>query len=309
MEGKMLNNPNITKTHRGIYGIIQKENQLLVIKKARGPYKGLYDLPGGSPEALETSEETLVREISEETSLKVKKYALLKEMRVIFSDFTKASGEKGTLAHTGVLFNVTDWEGDILATSDGLDSLGAQWVDMDSLTSQNATPFALVAAGKELIHVADKTDTIISTHVRGNPLSVGRYVMIAGVMVYNHKGEVLLHKIAPHKKWGGMWTYSAAGHVDAGENYKKAAQRELKEELGLSAAVGEELTSFDVYENGKKIAFHHIFKAVSDEPVSYDTNEIEEVRFFSIEELKHLSQQVPDQFFKGLLKLIKENKL
>ena len=71
----MLNNPNITKTHFGIYGILKQNGKILLIKKVRGPYKGLYDLPGGSPETGETKEETLKRELMEETSLKVKKYA------------------------------------------------------------------------------------------------------------------------------------------------------------------------------------------------------------------------------------------
>ena len=43
-----------------------------------------------------------------------------------------------------------------------------------------------------------------------------------------------MQKVAAHKKWGGLWTYSAAGHVDAGENYIVAAQRELKEEMNLT---------------------------------------------------------------------------
>ena len=37
-------------THIGFYRIINKEDRLLVVKKSRGPYNGLLDLPGGKPE-------------------------------------------------------------------------------------------------------------------------------------------------------------------------------------------------------------------------------------------------------------------
>lgn len=310
MEGKMLNNPNITKTHFGIYGILKQNGKILLIKKARGPYTGLYDLPGGSPETGETKEETLKRELMEETSLKVKKYALLKELRVIFSDFTRASGEKGTLAHTGVLFDVADWEGDILTTSDGLDSLGAQWVDIDTLNGQNATPFALIGAEKEVIHLADENDHIISTHVRGEkPLQKGRYAMISAVLVYNSKGEVLLHKIAPHKKWGGMWTYSAAGHVDAGEGYQEAVKRELFEELQIKADCFEEVASLTTVEMGQKCAYHHVFKVTTDAVPNPDKNEISEIRWFKKEELKALAGMDKMAFHPKMYELIVKDKI
>ena len=32
----------------GIYGVCLNENKVLCIKKARGPYKNRFDLPGGS---------------------------------------------------------------------------------------------------------------------------------------------------------------------------------------------------------------------------------------------------------------------
>ena len=44
--------PQVTRTHAGVYGIIRNAcNQLLVIRKRRGPYSGRFDLPGGSPKA------------------------------------------------------------------------------------------------------------------------------------------------------------------------------------------------------------------------------------------------------------------
>ena len=42
----------MAKFHRafGVYGILIKQQQLVVVKKKDGPYKYRYDLPGGSLE-------------------------------------------------------------------------------------------------------------------------------------------------------------------------------------------------------------------------------------------------------------------
>lgn len=54
--------------HFGVYGVCIERGAVLTIRKARGPYTGLLDLPGGTPEADESHEETLRRELLEETA-------------------------------------------------------------------------------------------------------------------------------------------------------------------------------------------------------------------------------------------------
>jgi ADP-ribose pyrophosphatase len=71
------NNPNITKTHFGIYGAAVKNGKILLIKKTRGPYTGMYDLPGGSQENGESYFDTLKRELKEETGCTADRYTFL----------------------------------------------------------------------------------------------------------------------------------------------------------------------------------------------------------------------------------------
>ena len=40
----------VVKTHIGAYGILIRDGKTALIKKARGGYKGKYDLPGGGIE-------------------------------------------------------------------------------------------------------------------------------------------------------------------------------------------------------------------------------------------------------------------
>ena len=170
----LIRDPKITKTHFGIYGSIIKDGKILLIKKARGPYTGLYDLPGGSQEKGESRLETLKREIMEETGCKVIKAANERFKSIIFSDFTIASGEQGVLQHEAILYDV-EIDGKPKTNGDGLDSNGAFWVDMKDLTAENSAPYVLIAVNKPLIAVADENDETISTHLRGTPMKANRY--------------------------------------------------------------------------------------------------------------------------------------
>lgn len=60
------------RRHFGIYGVCVRDAHMLVIRKSRGPYTGRLDLPGGTPAPDESREQTLVRELREETGGTVK---------------------------------------------------------------------------------------------------------------------------------------------------------------------------------------------------------------------------------------------
>jgi len=138
----LVRNPKVTKTHFGVYGRIVKDGKILLIKKARGPYTGLFDLPGGSQELGESLADTLKREIMEETGCEVIKAENERFRSVIFADFTKESGEKGVLQHNAVLYDV-EIKGEPKTVGDGLDSNGAVWVNVKDLNDKNATPYVL----------------------------------------------------------------------------------------------------------------------------------------------------------------------
>ena len=128
-------------THIGAYGIIVKNNNIILIKKARGGYTGKLDLPGGGIEHTEVPEETLKREIMEEVGINITKCKLI---NVLANNITWNIKEDDyeDLHHIGVIYLVNTDDTKIKPEPDGLDSNGAMCYPLDKVNLDELTPFA-----------------------------------------------------------------------------------------------------------------------------------------------------------------------
>ncbi len=137
--------PEITHhSHFGVYGLITRRDKILLIKKSRGPYLGLWDLPGGKPEDNETNEAALVREIDEETGLKVQKFAALNSTPIVTKFSYQKDGKPFVLEHSALFYKVEVCDGEYKKAGDGQDSEGADWVSLKS-SKQDFTPIVYEA--------------------------------------------------------------------------------------------------------------------------------------------------------------------
>ncbi len=128
-----------TREHTGVYGIHLKNNnsKVLLILKGRGPYKGMYDLPGGGIEKGETKESALIREYQEEIGIDVLSHAFLYEDLFTFPYISKSEGEVN-FRHKGYFYNVTlPEDAKIRMSPDGHDSMGAIYVEVSSIIDGN----------------------------------------------------------------------------------------------------------------------------------------------------------------------------
>ena len=137
----------VVDTHVGSYGVIIRDRKIALIKKARGGYKGLYDLPGGGIEHDETPLEALTRELMEEIGVSIVKAELLDAVSKTFKwDVNDELIQD--LHHIGILYTV-EIEGNELKTdADGIDSLGGEWKDIDKVKEEDVSPFTWVALKK-----------------------------------------------------------------------------------------------------------------------------------------------------------------
>ena len=130
----------IVKTHVGAYGIVIRENKIALIKKARGGYKGKYDLPGGGIEHDETPIMALQRELMEEIGGLLRKQNYWMLLLLLSNGKWKSLIED--LHHVGILYTVKIEEDNLKVEADGLDSDGAVWMELDKLTEDMLSPFA-----------------------------------------------------------------------------------------------------------------------------------------------------------------------
>lgn len=137
----------IVQKRIGCYAIIIEEDKIALVKKAGGGYKGKYDLPGGGMDHAETPIETLQRECMEEIGVEVESQELFDATATnIKWQMTEDTIED--LHHIGILFKVKLKSHYLKEDADGLDSLGAEWKEIDSLTEDTTSPFTWYALKK-----------------------------------------------------------------------------------------------------------------------------------------------------------------
>jgi 16S rRNA (adenine1518-N6/adenine1519-N6)-dimethyltransferase len=155
--------------------------------------------------------------------------------RIVRQGFSQRRKQLGKLLRE----YLPDW--DMAATTLGLDprvraeELGLEhWIKLTNLVS----PITLSAgekAGVEQFSVVDEEDRVIGSAPRSQVHGDNLRHRAVHILIFNPAGEVFLQKRSEWKdRYPLAWDSSAAGHLDAGEDYDAAAARELAEELGIT---------------------------------------------------------------------------
>lgn len=127
------------------------------------------------------------------------------------------------------------------------------------------------------------------------------------IWVINLHNEILLQKRAMQKEsYPGLWEVSCSGHVGAGEESLPSAVREIHEELGVKITPTALQLIFEdkessITNNGTFInnEFKEVYILKLDWPVGKYTvqkEEVEMVKYISIEELKKALKENPQDF-------------
>lgn len=137
---------------------------------------------------------------------------------------------------------------------------------------------------KKIIVVDDENNEVESAYVEDIRRNNWNY-RCTHTWLFNNKGEVLISKRPKTEiRYPSMWTSSCGGKVDAGESYKEAAKREMKEELGIEIEV-HKIADF-VLEHKHYKVFHELFEGRAEGGFKVDKNEIEEIKWIEMEDLK-----------------------
>lgn len=134
-------------SHLGSYGVIIKNNKIVLIKKASGPYKGKLDLPGGTIEFGETPEKTLLREMKEEVGIDVTEYSLFDGNSTIVE--WEHHGKLQQIHHIVFFYKIEEYDNEIKnkveLTGDNDDSLGAEFYDIFKMKKSELSSIAILA--------------------------------------------------------------------------------------------------------------------------------------------------------------------
>jgi mutator protein MutT len=129
--------------HLGAYVILHNDNSLILIRKSRGAYTGKLDLPGGTIEHGESPIEAAKREVEEEAGISINSIELVDAIskRTLWKDID----DDEDLHHVGIIYKSKCDNVNLKNDSDGLDSLGASWYNINNLKEEELSPFAYYA--------------------------------------------------------------------------------------------------------------------------------------------------------------------
>lgn len=148
----------------------------------------------------------------------------------------------------------------------------------------------------EMFDVVDENDNVLRQATRREVHEQGLIHRAVHVLVFNKKHDCLLQKRSRLKdRQPGVWDSSAAGHLDAGEDYETAARRELEEELGITDARLVEVGTLPPTE-GTGMEHVHLYAALYSGRVTFPAAEIEGVLSFPARLIDTWLERRPQDF-------------
>lgn len=140
----------------------------------------------------------------------------------------------------------------------------------------------------ELFDIVNEEGVVIGTAPRskchGDPSLIHR---TAHVFVFHPAGDRILLQLRRKDKdiQPGKWDTSVGGHLDHGEDFETAAERELREELGYTGPVALTFLFDAKIRNEIESENTRVYKIETEGPFVFQESEIDAIRFWSFEEI------------------------
>ena len=129
------------------------------------------------------------------------------------------------------------------------------------------------------------------TAERSGPKGPGEYRIVVHVCVFDRRGRLLIQQRAAEKFiWPNLWDVSVGGGVDAGETSRQGAEREFREELGVSLDLSGLRPSVTVNFDGGFDDFYILTSDLSLEDLTLQREEVRDVRWASLAEILDMAE-------------------
>lgn len=159
------------------------------------------------------------------------------------------------------------------------------------------------------IQIVDEQDRPIGQATKQEAWAQGLRHRVIRIMIENDRGEILVQHRSPTKDiFPNCWDNSAAGHVDANEDYLTAAIRELKEELGIEGVRLEEVGNYasdETWRGHRFKRFTHVYRLHYNEtPTTLEEGKVDGVKWMPIETVRKLVKEHPNEVSDGLRQVV-----
>lgn len=245
----------------GAYGIVIQDFKILLTQKKSGPYKGLWGLPGGAIEFGETPEETLKRELMEESCIKVYK---LEFLTIATSTGNYQDNNIPYSFHqVGLLYKILDWKACVRV----LPEEENDWFELANIPQKELTPFALQA-----IPILPQNQVWRPPNkIRGKVIGLAK-----------HDNKLLVFEVLDDQGNLKGWC-PIGGGIEFGEKAEDALIREINEELKCNATItGKPIVCENIFEHhgctGHEIIFAFPIKFIEQNIYSNTRFQIREER-------------------------------
>lgn len=141
---------------------------------------------------------------------------------------------------------------------------------------------------QELLIVVDEDDNILDYLPRKTVHEQKLLHRTISISVFNDQGQILLQKRSNKKDNNpGKRANAAGGHVNKGKEYEETAHNEIQEELGVNPDLI--LVKKIRINDPVHTTMTSIYKTHSNGPFKFNTEEIDEIKFYSQEQLKDVN--------------------
>ena len=148
--------------------------------------------------------------------------------------------------------------------------------------------------------VVDENDRVVETRHGQKCMGITCVIAPSHIFIFNDRGDVFLQK---RSRWKDrhplLWDSSAAGHVDAGEDYDIAAIRELRKSLGSRRELKRIVKLPASDQTGQE--FIWLYRAAHEGPFQLAATEIDYGAFFPPALVAQWIAARPEEFAPGFV--------
>lgn len=160
---------------------------------------------------------------------------------------------------------------------------------------------------KEYYAIVNEYDEVVGKISEDEKVKDYRQLRFANIILYKGDKIIVPKRTITKKMYPGCYDFSGGGHVNYEEDYLDAIIRETKEELNIDIYDIKELGYYNPYKDNVG-CFSKLYTAKYDlrEEINYAKDEIEEIYYYTADEILKMIDDTPELFKSDYITMFKK---